>query len=125
MAETYEAPIRLLMTAKQIAAVGPRGSGRTTALANAAKSIGATLVAADDQSARFIAEEHGVKAVAVERMSAGCFGPFVFDHHTVYVVLSQAAGVVQALQLDLAAERAKVRRLERAATSAQQSLSAP
>ena len=125
MGETNEAAIRLLMNAKRTASVGPRGSGRTTVLANAAKAIGATVVAADSQSACRIAEEHSVKAVAVERMNAGCLGPFVWDHHAVFVALSQAAEVVQRLQLDLAAERVKVRRLERAAMSAQQSLSAP
>lgn len=125
MGEANETAIRLLMNAKQAAACGPRGSGRTTALANAAKAIGATVVAADDQSARRIAEEHGVKAVVVEHLSAGWLGPFVWDHHAVFVALSRAAEVVQTLQLDLAAERAKVRRLERAAMGARQSLSAP
>jgi hypothetical protein len=62
-------------------AMGPRGSGRTTALAAAAKSIGATLVCNDFYSSKWIAKEHGVKTISRQELSGGSTGPFIWDHH--------------------------------------------
>lgn len=65
--------------------IGPRQSGRTTAICQAAKALDATVVCADQSQAEYVRKTHGVKAVSVDRKTAwqGSIGPFLFDHHAV------------------------------------------
>jgi chromosome segregation ATPase len=83
---------------RRLITIDPRGSGRTTALAIAAKSINATLVCADEKQSRSVAKELGVKTVTLNNNVAGTKGPYIVDHFAVEVALFRAADQVSNLE---------------------------
>jgi len=63
---------------------GPRVCGRTTAIAEAAKKIGALVVCAHHRHARFVNSEHGVETTSIdtlERATIGMRTPVIWDHY--------------------------------------------
>lgn len=92
--------------------VGPRGSARTTALANAARSIGATLVGATHEHARMLEARHGVKAISVDRDVRGTqSGPYIFDHYTVESMILGYEAELHDLRRDLQLAQDKLRQI--------------
>ena len=62
---------------------GPRGSGRTTVIAEACRSIDATMLCFSRQEADRIHRQHGIKTVDINMRGEGMAqGPFLADHKT-------------------------------------------
>lgn len=84
----------------ELAALGPRRTGRTTAICEAAKKIGATVLAANYQHKKYL-EQFGVNAIPVDNEEAiECVaGPILFDHYTLERVFAEyekeISGLVQ------------------------------
>jgi len=68
--------------------VGPRASGRTTAIAEACIKINATMLCATQRDAYRITKEYGIKAVSIQyQPSVGLRGPFLADHFAISAML--------------------------------------
>lgn len=60
-----------------------RGCGKTTALAEACKKIGATMLCINQQQAKDIALKFGIKTAVTNSELRGVSGPFLYDHYAV------------------------------------------
>lgn len=66
---------------------GARQVGKTTAVCEAAKKIGATVVCRDAGDAARVAREHGVKTIGIYNEPRGLHGPFLYDPDAVQAML--------------------------------------
>jgi hypothetical protein len=87
-----------------------RRTGRTTAIADAARSIGAIVLAASFEDAVRITKQHGVPATNIMRGEAllQADGPFLADHYAVEQVCLQYEVTIDRLTKQLADTRALV-----------------
>lgn len=85
--------------------IGPRGCGRTTAIVEACKRIGATMVCSDYQQAKWIEGTHGIKTTDLNANALGTTGPYLFDHHAVDVLSADYEGQIARLREELSAYR--------------------
>ena len=74
----------------ELAAIGPRQSGRTTAICRAAKEANGIVVCASQEQADAIADRHGVKTI-VPSKARGMTGPFFWDHYAVERIIADYA----------------------------------
>jgi hypothetical protein len=96
--------------------IGPRGSARTTALANAARNIGATLVGASIEQAHMLQARHGVPAISVDRNVRGTRGPYIFDHYTVERLILDYESELDRVRRELEKAQDKLRQIAALAT---------
>jgi hypothetical protein len=75
-----------------------RQSGKTTAMAKAAKEIGAILLCHNDQEAKRVAKEFGCKTKAITARLRGLDSPFLVDTHAVGQYAYEMERRVQALE---------------------------
>lgn len=86
---------------------GPRGSGRTTQLAKAAKALGATFIVKDERFAKYLRETMGDEAPAIMTADATAHGTpralaVVYDHWVIEEALARLAeleGIFEMVQL--------------------------
>ncbi len=73
-----------------VAAGMSRQSGRTRAICEAAKKIGATVICANGGSAMTLRDTYGVETVCMTDMNKieGSRGPYLFDHLAVERLIS-------------------------------------
>jgi hypothetical protein len=82
---------------------GPRGSGRTTVMADAAKKIRGYLVVRNHNERERVEREHGLPCVSIyesERMR-GIGGPVLFDPDAVGLICADYDRAMYALQAEL------------------------
>jgi len=83
--------------------IGPRGCGRTTALVEAAKKIGATFVCFNAQHAQQMKREHDIPTIPVDANPRGTRGPYIFDHNAMLEIAHQYERRIAELQSKLGA----------------------
>ena len=91
---------------------GPRGSGRTTAICEAAKSINATVLAANHSQARLLKRDYGVDSVSIYAPGEGLRGPFLADHLAAEHIVLSLEQTIKDSQKEICRLKSENQRLE-------------
>jgi len=96
----------------------PRASGRTTAICEAAKKIGATVICHTSNYAKDVSRRFGVNTIALHELErargTGC--PYLMDHNAIAHVLSGLSGAASDLWETLEKRNKTIEMLERKQT---------
>lgn len=97
--------------------VSPRQVGKTHALCEAAKKIGATVVCISGADAKRVRKEHGVKTISLDSPDEARGKTLLFDTDAVSVLVRRLATPYQELRAQAAQAADAVRLLRRLATT--------
>ena len=91
--------------------VGPRGSGRTHALAEACRFIDATMICANHQHAASVRSLHDIPTISIESSPdrlKGLRGPFLADHFTMLHITTKYEVEIQNLSQEVLRQKGLV-----------------
>jgi hypothetical protein len=72
--------------------------GKTYQVAQACSNIGATMICANEQEAKRVAETYGIKTMSLHKNFEGMTGPFLIDNHAVSSLLWAAETEISSLK---------------------------
>jgi hypothetical protein len=78
--------------------INPRSCGKTSALIEACRKIGAVLVCGTEEQARDINRLHDIKTTSIYRDASDIYEPYLFDHYAVEAIIDSYASRITELK---------------------------